>query len=362
METNLKEYIVYMTINLVNNKIYIGVHKTENPNIFDGYIGCNVKINSPSTYMNPSTPFQYAVKKYGVKNFKRYTIKSNLTRQEALELEAILVDKEFISREDTYNVALGGNIGKVCKKIFQFDFKGNLLKEWDNIYIVSESINSTYNSLLAAITYKLSRKGYYWSFENKIDITKYCNNKGINVFQYDSKSLKLIDSFSSYEEASKILNIKKDSIQRSVKCGYRIKDWYFSDIKSDTYSNVKSISVAKKPIYIYDLNGNFVKELKVKKDILEFFKVKTLSGIRDSIRSGIPYKEYQISLEKLEKLKPIKSKRNISKKVGKYDLNEKLLETYNTVTAARKIYGVGVSRCLKGIQNTCKGYIFKYIS
>ena len=61
METNLKEYIVYMTINLVNNKIYIGVHKTENPNIFDGYIGCNVKINSPSTYMNPSTPFQYAV-------------------------------------------------------------------------------------------------------------------------------------------------------------------------------------------------------------------------------------------------------------------------------------------------------------
>lgn len=174
--------------------------------------------------------------------------------------------------------------------------------------------------------------------------------------------MKLIDSFSSYEEASKILNIKKDSIQRSVKCGYRVKDWYFSDIKSDTYSNVKSISVAKKPIYIYDLNGNFVKELKVKKDILEFFKVKTLSGIRDSIRSGVPYKEYQISLEKLEKLKSIKSKRNISKKVGKYDLNEKLLETYNTVTAARKIYGVGVSRCLKGIQNICKGYIFKYIS
>ena len=80
--------------------------------------------------------------------------------------------------------------------------------------------------------------------------------------------MKLIDSFSSYEEASKILNIKKDSIQRSVKYGYSVKDWYFSDIKSDTYSNVKSISVAKKPIYIYDLNGNFVKELKVKKDIL----------------------------------------------------------------------------------------------
>ena len=33
------KYIVYQTTNLINNKIYIGVHKTVNPDIFDGYIG-----------------------------------------------------------------------------------------------------------------------------------------------------------------------------------------------------------------------------------------------------------------------------------------------------------------------------------
>lgn len=33
------KYIVYKTTCLVNNKIYIGVHGTENPEIFDGYIG-----------------------------------------------------------------------------------------------------------------------------------------------------------------------------------------------------------------------------------------------------------------------------------------------------------------------------------
>ena len=128
---NMK-YIVYLTTCLVNSKIYVGVHQMENPNEFysdGGYLGCGVFISRPATYKKSKTPFQYAVNKYGVKNFKRYTIKSNLTRQEALELEAVLVDKEFISREDTYNVALGGNIGKVCKKVFQFDFKGNLLKE-----------------------------------------------------------------------------------------------------------------------------------------------------------------------------------------------------------------------------------------
>ena len=68
------KYIVYLTTNKINNKIYVGVHKTENPNVFDGYIGCGVKIQQASSYMNPKSPFQYAVKKYGVKNFHRSTI------------------------------------------------------------------------------------------------------------------------------------------------------------------------------------------------------------------------------------------------------------------------------------------------
>lgn len=31
------KFIVYKTTCLVNGKIYIGVHQTEDPNIFDGY-------------------------------------------------------------------------------------------------------------------------------------------------------------------------------------------------------------------------------------------------------------------------------------------------------------------------------------
>ncbi|MGN0966101.1 MAG: hypothetical protein ACI4OP_00695 [Candidatus Coprovivens sp.] len=39
------KYIVYLTENIVNNKIYVGVHKTENPDIFDGYYGEGVSIS-----------------------------------------------------------------------------------------------------------------------------------------------------------------------------------------------------------------------------------------------------------------------------------------------------------------------------
>lgn len=33
------KYIVYCTTNLINNKIYVGVHQTSDPTHFDGYIG-----------------------------------------------------------------------------------------------------------------------------------------------------------------------------------------------------------------------------------------------------------------------------------------------------------------------------------
>ena len=65
--------IVYQTVNIVNKKIYIGIHQTANLE-FDGYIGNGIWINQPSTYMNPKTLLQKAVKKYGTSAFIRSTL------------------------------------------------------------------------------------------------------------------------------------------------------------------------------------------------------------------------------------------------------------------------------------------------
>lgn len=45
------KYIVYQTTSKVNNKIYIGVHKTETPDKFDGYLGNGVYIYRPSIFL-----------------------------------------------------------------------------------------------------------------------------------------------------------------------------------------------------------------------------------------------------------------------------------------------------------------------
>lgn len=85
-------YTVYKTTCLVNNKIYIGKHQTKNLN--DGYLGSGKSL-------------LHSVNKYGKENFKVERILLN-NEDEMNELEAFVVDEEFVSRKDTYNITLGG--------------------------------------------------------------------------------------------------------------------------------------------------------------------------------------------------------------------------------------------------------------
>jgi hypothetical protein len=102
------KYIVYCTTNIINKYIYIGWHKTKNPDEFDGYIGNGIYITQPSTYAHPKTKFAYAVKEFGPKNFIRNTIAVFDSLEEATSLEEYIVNEEFLQRSDVYNMVLGG--------------------------------------------------------------------------------------------------------------------------------------------------------------------------------------------------------------------------------------------------------------
>ena len=86
-------YTVYKTTNLVNGKIYVGLHVTRD--LEDDYLGSGTQV-------------QAAVKKYGRSNFKREYIKICETPEEMYNLEAEIVNEEFVKSPNTYNMKTGG--------------------------------------------------------------------------------------------------------------------------------------------------------------------------------------------------------------------------------------------------------------
>jgi hypothetical protein len=109
------KYIVYKTTCLKNNKIYIGQHKTEDPEIFDDYYGSGVALLS-------------ALKLYGYDNFKRETLFIYDDLKSALAKEAEIVNLEFLKRKDVYNLCEGGRI-----KINPISLKSKM-----DIYLISK--------------------------------------------------------------------------------------------------------------------------------------------------------------------------------------------------------------------------------
>ena len=89
-------HLVYKTTNIVNNKKYIGIHTTNNLN--DKYIGTGLNMLK-------------AVKKYGKAKFSREILQICESREDAINIERDLVNKEVVESEEYYNLALGGGPG-----------------------------------------------------------------------------------------------------------------------------------------------------------------------------------------------------------------------------------------------------------
>lgn len=96
-----KYHYVYKITNLLNNKIYIGKRSSiKTPKEDIHYWGSGKKII-------------LAIRKYGKDSFTKTILKEFTTAEEAFKYEKKLVNEDFVRKQNTYNIAVGGWSGPV---------------------------------------------------------------------------------------------------------------------------------------------------------------------------------------------------------------------------------------------------------
>jgi len=168
-----KHHIVYKTTNLINGKIYIGVHSTNK--IEDGYLGSGCI-------------FKKALNKYGRKNFLREVLFDFDNSEEAYAKEKELVNIDFINKGYNYNCKVGGEQG-----FYSDDSKINRMTLGDNHYRkVSMSRIGKQNFEIRIQDIKQSDKSLGW-------IVKLSKKWGINKAAARSFIKRWYKEFKHYE-------------------------------------------------------------------------------------------------------------------------------------------------------------------
>lgn len=254
----MMKYIVYLTVNKINHKVYVGVHRT-NPEIFDGYIGCGV---SKKDRKNGKPGFPTAVRKYGYENFVRYTLKEFPDSEEgmraAFDMEGAVVNEKFVKSSKTYNLALGGQCGiyhALKKEIAQYTLDGKFIRTWDSITEAEQELG------LSSISQNLVGKSKYcgnfqWKYYtgDESDIAP-VSPKEKTVYQFDLQG-NLIKVWKSVSEASKeFKNSKSARVAISNACNKTTRQayGYYWSYKCKFEYEPYGTAVAK-----YDDDGNFI--------------------------------------------------------------------------------------------------------
>ena len=365
MENDLNyKFIVYITTNTINNYIYVGVHKTLTPYEFDGYLGNGIYINKPNTYEKSKTKFQQAVKEFGPKAFKRKVLNVFDFEEDAYILEQNIVDSEFLSRNDVYNMVLGGKFGfDNSIKVYQYDITGKFLNEYQTMLDASRSIDRHYTAIGHAINNKTKAGGFYWNTDkiNKIDLSNYFNPKRSyrNIYRY-LKTGEYDSEFKNGNLAAENVNCCNKTIYNACVLGNLINDkYYFSYIKSNNYSTARTEYVKIMPVHKYDNLGNYICSydtyLEAQDDNKNMNIIKSIK-LKSPDENGNIWGLVKLTYYNRQKLPGGK------RKVGRFDLEDNLIETFSSASQAEKKWGSSVWHVLSGRNDTQKGYRFKYLS
>jgi len=204
-------YTIYKITNTVNNKIYIGKHKTED--LDDGYMGSGLILKK-------------ALNKYGFDKFQKEILYVFKTEIEMEEMEKEIVNEEFLERQDVYNLRIGGEGG------FEFINNNSINNKNHNNFKqgkISGAIHA--NKLLTDDNYRKEFNERMILVRNKIDpmafLGKHHNEdakKSIgaknSIHQTGNKNSNFGKKWIYNVEIKKCISVKKDELQNYLNNGW----------------------------------------------------------------------------------------------------------------------------------------------
>lgn len=359
MGNNLKS-ILYLTVNTVNNKIYIGIHITNKPYEFDGYYGCGISGSSSYWFKHPKYPLQKAIKKYGFNAFKRYTLFVFDNYDDARDMERIIVNEEFVKRPDTYNVAIGGGCGLVPSteiEIHRYDLEGNYTESYRSYSYASREFNISISNIRSAILYKKPLLNSFWSELKVANLDSSYSNKSQNkkVYVYDINGF-YIEEYNSLSDYAKKYDLCLSSVQRAIKHRSKSCGNYLSLEKVDKFEIITKKRIRNRKVYQYDLDGNFIQEYE-NSSVLKPILNNDYNHFHARVYNGESCGGYLWSFEKVDKMKPLIKSRK--KSIAQYDLDGNLIKIWDSYRSCVKEFS-NAGDVLKGVRKHAKGFIFKY--
>lgn len=350
-----RNYCVYCHTNKLNGKKYIGI--TNNP---DRRWRCSgIEYKSPLN-RNRKSVFWDAIQKYGWDNFEHEILESNLSQDEACELETLYINKfkTFIGFDDCngYNATLGGDgTSGLCGELNPNYGNHALAGENNPMYGVSPQERmdeETYQGWIDKLRQKMiGEKNHMYGNTHTEEAREKIRQANIDFINRNGGHGACWGIPLSEEHKRKISESKK---------GKKISD----EVKKKIRENATN----KKPVSMFNMKGEYIKTF------ISLGEAERITNIlSQSISSvchgrGVSAGGYMWRFgEDRRDISPYPSRRKASskrmKKVLQFDKNNVLINEFDSMEIASLKTGVRascISACCRGETKTAGGYIWRY--
>ena len=306
-----KYFYFYCVTNITNNKVYYGVHTTDNLN--DGYMGSGKLIRR-------------AISKYGNDKFEKEIIMFFNTRDDMFLYEKEFINEEFLQmfKGKTYNLKLGGDGGyQYALTKFKEKLKENpdFLKEKRRNYLDSLS-KEDMDNMRERIS--IDRKLFWEKLRKDEDsYNKYIETQRINSKQ---RAIDNPDVFKKLTEASKKRWEDNEFKNKQIELRKDREGAYYSRFK-DKYESIKEEFLYLVNTTLYD------------SDIVKYFKNKGIPLSFDRVinyfmcSGAIITKEETYSKDNSNEGKTLKKKTiiNNNKLISIKMFNKRYIDMFNNI-------------------------------